>query len=516
MRHRSIHPSLGVACLLAACLACGGGGGSGAGSPANEQAALDRTPAAVETAQITGSLATGAVSAQSVGAASISIDVAAVDEHGDKQAEQRGVTRSFALSVPTGHDYALIFSDAGGIISTLVYRGADGSERSDIAVPKGTTRVDLGTIRIDRRAQRVEVADPSRVPEPQTPRIPMVDADGDHIPDSIDPSIDLPAGDPQVGAARFAASCSGCHGADGSGGAVVHDSIRGADAAEVAQVLANGNDEGMPAFPDLVGYAADIAAFLNGTAPAGGDAGGTGDGTGAGTDNSAPSGGPSGSPSAEAYTAHCASCHGADGSGGTGPDIRGASAGEIDEALAEVGAMAAVQVTPAEVEQIAAFLAGQGSVAGGDEDESEQSEGDHDGDDAAPNPAGSATITGRLDIRALISGEVEVDSITTASLDPEELPRGVTVAAVDEAGETRASAEGVVDGFSLTVATGHTYELVVSDAAGTIARVAFPDGAGGTTTALEVADGTAAVELGLITVDLAEGTAVAAQPPRFT
>ena len=518
MRHpRHCIAHFGVATLLATLLACGGGS-SGSTPSTDAQAALDLAPAATETAEITGTVATPTATTQSVGtSAAAGIDVAAVDEHGNKQAEQLGVTSTFRLAVPTGHDYALLFSEGGRIISTLVYRGADGSDQSDIAVPHGTTRVDLGTIIVDRAAQRVVVQDPSRVPESTTPRIPMVDVDGDHIPDSIDPSIDIPAGDPAVGAARFAASCIGCHGADGSGGAVVPDSIRGASSDEVAAVLANGNTNGMPAFPDLVAYAADIAAFLGDTGTGSGS--GSGSPTDGGGDSGTGGGGatPGTTTGADAYGAHCASCHGADGSGtAIAPEITGASAGEIADALGEVGAMASVSVTADEINAIAAFLSGNGATVGGDDEgDGGDSEADGDDDDATPSAPETATITGTVDILALITGDVEVHSVTTQSIDPAELPHGVAITAVDESGATQAEAQGVADGFSLTVPTGHTYELVVSDDEGVIGTMTYPDGRGGSATAIEIGGGTTTVEVGQITVNGADGTVAAATAPVY-
>ncbi len=76
-------------------------------------------------------------------------------------------------------------------------------------------------------------------------------------------------GDPETGAQVYADNgCGTCHGADGSSGG---EPIRNVSAHELAEVLLKGEDEdegGMPAFPDLVPFAADLAAFLSGE-PAG-------------------------------------------------------------------------------------------------------------------------------------------------------------------------------------------------------------------------------------------------------
>ncbi|NOY44610.1 MAG: hypothetical protein GXP50_04040 [Deltaproteobacteria bacterium] len=93
-------------------------------------------------------------------------------------------------------------------------------------------------------------------------------------------------GDASIGAEKYAeAGCAACHGDDGSGG-TSGESIRGVSAHELAEVLLRGEDEGeehegavgdddgeesdgggqemgMPAFPDLLPYAADLAAFLS-------------------------------------------------------------------------------------------------------------------------------------------------------------------------------------------------------------------------------------------------------------
>ena len=67
------------------------------------------------------------------------------------------------------------------------------------------------------------------------------------------------SGDAAVGATLFAANdCFRCHGADGSGGI----NIRNATETQVANALQSGPGS-MPTFPDLVGSAADIAAFLS-------------------------------------------------------------------------------------------------------------------------------------------------------------------------------------------------------------------------------------------------------------
>ncbi|WP_025323968.1 c-type cytochrome [Deferrisoma camini] len=112
----------------------------------------------------------------------------------------------------------------------------------------------------------------------------------DHDNDGVDDDRSMgQVGDAAVGAGVYADNgCAACHGDDGSGG-TSGESVRGVSAHELAEVLLRGEDEGeehegamgdddgeesddggqelgMRAFPDLVPYAADLAAFLSGQA----------------------------------------------------------------------------------------------------------------------------------------------------------------------------------------------------------------------------------------------------------
>jgi mono/diheme cytochrome c family protein len=133
-------------------------------------------------------------------------------------------------------------------------------------------------------------------------------------------------GSAEAGAAAFVA-CVGCHGADGAGG-TVDDSIRGESAREIAEALREGESEdgiAMPAFPDLVDSAADIATFLTSDLVAGG--GDTGGNTGGDTGT-----GPDVTVGGEVFASSgCVSCHGTDGSGTF--NIRNATETQVASAL---------------------------------------------------------------------------------------------------------------------------------------------------------------------------------------
>lgn len=77
------------------------------------------------------------------------------------------------------------------------------------------------------------------------------------------------------------------------------------------------------------------------------------------------------------YEANCMGCHGALASS----DVRGESAGDIAEAIADdEGGMGSIVLTMAQLETIAAALGGSGGD-GGDEDEEDDDDDDEDDDD---------------------------------------------------------------------------------------------------------------------------------------
>ncbi|GAB4276214.1 MAG: hypothetical protein Kow0092_31940 [Deferrisomatales bacterium] len=159
------------------------------------------------------------------------------------------------------------------------------------------------------------------------------DRSRDHDNDGLDDDRQLGRpGDAAAGAQVYAeAGCAACHGADGSGTSVHGESIRNASAHELAEVLLQGEEEQeedgeedggefMPAFPELVGSAADLAAFLRSD----GSTAGPGD---SGPPDTAPGGQtPPSPPDAEGiYAGVCAGCHrlGAYDPQGFAPDLSG-------------------------------------------------------------------------------------------------------------------------------------------------------------------------------------------------
>jgi len=395
--------ALATAVMLTS-LACGGGGGDG-----------------VETADLIGTVndpvAAGSVRSSSVAAP---VNVAAVDETGQVADSATDVTGQFTLTVPTGHDYVLIVSDDDGIIGAMIY-GAD--NRPDFTVAPGSTVLHLGSLTVNRSTRSVTTDNAEgEIAVPIEARIDSsADHDGDHIPDALDSDDDNDGiddvadvsdghdesmdhdndgvddsldsdddndgisdmdddhpydadnngadddresdhtssgtgstdGDAAAGAVVFAA-CAGCHGADGSGGTA--ESIRGASAEDIAEALAEGESENgvsMPAFPDLVDSAADIAAFLISDLTAGGsDTGGNTDGnTGGGTGTT-----PDPTVGGEVFASSgCVGCHGTDGSGSI--NIRNATETQVANALQSgPGSMPQYPGLVGSAADIAAFL----------------------------------------------------------------------------------------------------------------------------------------------------------------
>jgi len=361
---------LAAAALLTS-LACGGGGDG------------------VETADLIGTVndpvAAGSVRSSAV---ATPVNVVAVDEDGNVADSATDVTGQFTLTVPTGHDYVIIVSDDDGIIGAMIY-GADDRPDFTVAagvttLHLGNLTVNRSTRSVTTDDPQGEIAEPieARIDS-------SADHDGDHIPDALDSDDDNDGiddvadvsdghdasmdhdndgvddsldsdddndgvsdieddhpydvdndgedddrgsddtgggmgstdGDAAAGAIVVAA-CAGCHGSDGSGGTA--ESLRGKSAGEIAEALSEGED-GMPAFPDLVDAAADIAAFLTSDLTAGG--GDTGGNTGGDTGTA-----PDATVGGEVFAASgCVSCHGTDGSGSF--NIRNASETQVASAL---------------------------------------------------------------------------------------------------------------------------------------------------------------------------------------
>ncbi len=140
------------------------------------------------------------------------------------------------------------------------------------------------------------------------------------------------AGDPGVGAQVYADNgCAACHGPDGSSG---EEPIRGVSPRELAEVLLRGEDEDegeMPAYPHLVPFAADLAAFLSGE-PADVPPGSPGteppQETTPPQDSSPPADTPPAADGQSMFDNVCAACHrlGAYDTAGFAPDLSGKGA----------------------------------------------------------------------------------------------------------------------------------------------------------------------------------------------
>ena len=308
----------------------------------------------METANLTGAVSDGTATTASVRASSVAspVTVKAVDENGDVASAEGNVTSTFTLTVPTGHDYVIIVSDNSGIIGAMLY-GAD--HRADFNVPAGATTIDLGDLTVDRGNKSVYSDNSAgEIHGSDHSEISRDDSDGDQIPDAVDPdntgSDDFDGntttgGDATLGGEIFAANCSGCHNSSGGvGGPLGSES-----ASEVAEVLATGASEDgatMPAFPDLVANAADLAAYLSGATSGGNTGGDTGGNTGGGTTLDG----------AALFTTNCGGCHTGNGMGsGSILDVTGATAQQITDAIATRAAMSGLASLTAD--QIAAIAA---------------------------------------------------------------------------------------------------------------------------------------------------------------
>jgi mono/diheme cytochrome c family protein len=413
---------IALACLglTVATLGCGAGGGS----------------SGAEGVSVSGTVQPGSSARAAGGAAFLQpVEVVAVDESGHLADAAAGVVDRFDLVVPPGHDYVLVFSDAVGVIGALAYPSRDGG-RSEFRVEHGSDRIDLGAVVVDPEARRVEAHPPREIAAPLTSPGPDGDDDGipdrvdedddndgipdlydhsaggrdhsrdhdnDGIPDLADDDIDgdglaneederprdrdndgLDAdrdgdGDSGKGSLIFGTSgCTACHGADGSGAPGASETVRGASPETIAGVLSQGEEEdgevAMPPYPDLVKFAADLAAFLQsgGSAapppptPADSDRDGVADvldacpGTRPGTAVDArgcPSRAPNGQ---DVYDAECSGCHrlGPYDPSGPAPDLSGASAGVDGRFAPDRAGHKGVTLTGEKGTALKAFLGG--------------------------------------------------------------------------------------------------------------------------------------------------------------
>jgi len=400
--------NLAAATLLATAMACGGGGGG----------------SSTETATISGSVASPTTTASirtSALAASGAVDIAAVDQNGNKADEALGVTDTFTLTVPTGHDYVLIVSDSSGILSAVVYQDSTGSSTSEMQIGAGTKTVDLGTVVVDATnrtaevkdstAVQVEVKDPAKTATTIEPdkKIMGTDTDGDHIPDVMDKATDSDgqtkdmshdqnndgtqdvgddadqpdpsesdsqkngtAGDAVSGASLFATNCALCHGADAKGMSGNGPNIVGEGAGDIRDAIGEVGAMGSLSsltdaqLTDIAAWLADPTATTGAGSGSGTTTGGTGGSTGSGSGTTTGGGSGSGgttpvgnaSTGKTAFDASCSGCHGANATGNIGPNIVGASAATVSNVLTNgKGAMPAFAGLASSAADIAAYLA---------------------------------------------------------------------------------------------------------------------------------------------------------------
>ncbi len=200
-----------------------------------------------------------------------------------------------------------------------------------------------------------------------------------------------PAGGGIDGAALYAASCAGCHGASGEGGFGPALVGAGLSANQIITVTSSGAGV-MPGFASSLSgpEIQAITDFLLGN-PSGG---------GTPPPTTVPSGGggtpppttvPTVSGPAAVYGAFCASCHGADGSGTVaGPDIVGEGVGEIVSTVrtgdGTMPGFPVAAISDADLVGLADYVAG-GLVAGGDGSDSHHDDDHSDHDDADDHSA---------------------------------------------------------------------------------------------------------------------------------
>lgn len=177
------------------------------------------------------------------------------------------------------------------------------------------------------------------------------DGDGDGDDGDGDGEPVVPDGDSVAGEAAYqAAGCAACHGASGEGGsAPVLFGVN--ELAALEQRFADGAVHLGTTLTDE--EVVDVATWLLGDDDD--DDEGEGEG-GDEDDGEGDGGGPDG---AELFAASCASCHGADGTGGAvfAGDITGTSSADLTAAL-DLGIHGSVSYSPEEVDAVASFLGG--------------------------------------------------------------------------------------------------------------------------------------------------------------
>ncbi|MBI5443626.1 MAG: hypothetical protein HY900_20755 [Deltaproteobacteria bacterium] len=162
---------------------CGGGGGGGTPLPAVDTVAVQGTVA--PPAARLGAQAAAPGLPQQVG-------VELVNEAGTTAADDvvaPATDPAFALTVPAGHEYVMVFRDAqtGRTLGVLEATATPGG---GFSLPAGAADVNLGTVAVDPRTGTATCPAAATLPEPGAGAAIEDDADDDGVPDVADDSTD--------------------------------------------------------------------------------------------------------------------------------------------------------------------------------------------------------------------------------------------------------------------------------------------------------------------------------------
>jgi len=162
--------SLALLLVLAAC--GGGGGGSGGGDTGSDTVSVTGNLAAVETASL------------SSGSPTSPVAVVAVDEAG--RVADAAVTRAdFALLLPVGHDYCILFRDRQVEGRTLGVLLVSPVSRAVFHLTEGTAPIDLGSVTLHTSSGRAQGSG-GVATDMVAPATAYRDTDRDLIPDAMD------------------------------------------------------------------------------------------------------------------------------------------------------------------------------------------------------------------------------------------------------------------------------------------------------------------------------------------
>ncbi len=164
--------------------ACGGGDSSGSGqTPGNGGNA--------ETIVVQGNLVgfTAAALDRVQDAAAGDAVAVMVDESRRQTASQTlsATTGPFSITVPTGHDYVMVFREGSSNGRTLAILTPDASGRTTITLATGSGDIDLGDIELDAKTGKARTLSEVQLAHPAAE---FPDSDGDGIPDVGDNSAD--------------------------------------------------------------------------------------------------------------------------------------------------------------------------------------------------------------------------------------------------------------------------------------------------------------------------------------